>query len=93
MMMRGHPVSTGSEAEGMGIAGPGGDRAAVRPRPVLLFRSLTLPVLTGAGAGFVVALVFRGFESWSNSRDAAKKSPLRYLNRLQENGVSFSISR
>ena len=30
-LMRVHPMSTGSETEGMVIAGPGGNRAAVRP--------------------------------------------------------------
>ena len=55
--------------------------------------NLTMPVLSGAGAGFVVALIFRGFESWRNASDAAKKSPLRYLTTLQDQGVSFSVSR
>jgi len=50
-------------------------------------------ILPGAGAGFVVALVFRGLESWRSARDAAKRSPLRYLTRLQEQGVAFSVSR
>jgi hypothetical protein len=50
-------------------------------------------VLTGIGAGFAVALVFRGFEGWSKARRNAKTSPLRYLTRLQERGVSFSVAR
>ena len=50
-------------------------------------------VLTGIGAGLAVALVFRGFESWGKARDAAKKSPLRYLTKLQDQGVSFSVIR
>lgn len=50
-------------------------------------------VLAGAGAGFVVALVFRTVESWGKARRSAKKSPLRYLTRLQEQGVSFSVGR
>ena len=52
-----------------------------------------MPVLTAAGAGFAIALVFRGFERWSKTREAAKKSPFRYLTRLEAQGVSFSVSR
>jgi hypothetical protein len=55
--------------------------------------NVIVPVLTGAGIGLVIALVFRGFESWSKARDTAKKSPLRYLTELQDQGVSFSVSR
>jgi hypothetical protein len=50
-------------------------------------------VFAGAGAGFVVALMFRGIESWGKARRAARESPLRYLTRLQEQGVSFAVSR
>ncbi len=50
-------------------------------------------VLTGVGAGFAVAVVFREYESWRQTRDAAEKSPLRYLTRLQDQGVAFSFTR
>jgi hypothetical protein len=50
-------------------------------------------VFTGIGAGFAIAVVFRGFESWGKARREAKTSPLRYLTRMQEQGVSFSIGR
>jgi hypothetical protein len=48
-------------------------------------------VLTGIGAGFAIAVVFRAAESWSKARNEAKTSPIRYLTRLQEQGVSFSL--
>lgn len=54
----------------------------------------TIPsILTGVGAGFAVALVFRGFESLSKARRDAKVSPLRYLTKLEEQGVTFSVCR
>lgn len=50
-------------------------------------------VLIGIGAGFAIAVAFRAVESWESARRGAKKSPLRYLTLLQEQGVSFSIAR
>lgn len=58
-----------------------------------LIGGVTGQVLTGIGAGFAVAVVFRGLESWGKARHDAEKSPLRYLTRLQEQGVSFAIGR
>jgi hypothetical protein len=53
----------------------------------------SLGVFAGVGAGFAVTLVFRGYESWRKTRDAAKASPLRYLTKLQDHhGVTFSFS-
>jgi hypothetical protein len=48
-------------------------------------------VLTSVGAGFAIGVVFRAVESWGKEREEAKTSPLRYLTRLQEQGVSFSL--
>jgi hypothetical protein len=36
---------------------------------------------------------FRGLESWGKARREAKTRPLRYLTKMQEQGVSFSIAR
>ena len=49
--------------------------------------------LAGAGAGFAIGIVFRGIGSWAKARRAAKESPLRYLTFMQDQGVSFSVSR
>jgi hypothetical protein len=74
--------------------------AAMKPETVAhgvtaggVIAGLTGHVLTGIGAGFAIAVVSRGFESWSSARSGAKKSPLRYLTKLQDLGVSFSVSR
>jgi hypothetical protein len=58
-----------------------------------LIGGITGHVLTGVGAGFAIAVVFRGVESWRKTRREAKTSPLRYLTRMQEQGVSFSLAR
>jgi hypothetical protein len=73
--------------------------AATKPETVVqgvatgIIGGLTGQALTGIGAGFAIAIVVRGFESWRNARSGAKKSPLRYLTKLQDLGVSFSLSR
>jgi hypothetical protein len=54
---------------------------------------LSGPVLMASGAGFAVALVSRAYESWSKARKAATQGPLRYLTQLEDQGVSFSVSR
>lgn len=54
---------------------------------------LTGNTLVATGAGFAVALVVRGLESWGKARGAARKSPLRYLTALEAEGVRFSVSR
>jgi hypothetical protein len=56
-----------------------------------LFGGVPGHVMTSVGAGFAISIVFRAVESWDKARDEAKKSPLRYLTRLQEQGVSFSL--
>jgi hypothetical protein len=58
-----------------------------------LIGGITGHVLIGVGAGFAIAVVFRGLESWGKARRQAKTSPLRYLTRMQEQGVTFSIAR
>ena len=74
--------------------------AALKPETIVaatsatggaLIGGLTGQVLTVVGAGFLVTVVFRAAESWGKARDEAKTSPLRYLTRLQEQGVSFSL--
>jgi hypothetical protein len=73
--------------------------AAVKPETGLdaakgaLIGGITGHVVIGVGAGFGIAVIFRGFESWGKARRKAKTSPLRYLTKLQEQGVSFSIVR
>ncbi len=73
--------------------------AAMKPETGLdaakgaLIGGITGHVLTGVGAGFTIAVVFRGLESWGKARREAKTSPLRYLTRIKEQGVSFSIAR
>jgi hypothetical protein len=49
--------------------------------------------LVATGAGFVVALVVRGLESWGKARTAARSSPMRYLTALEAEGVRFSVGR
>jgi hypothetical protein len=49
-------------------------------------------ILTVVGAGFAIALVFRAYDSWRETRNAAKESPLRYLTKLQDQGVLFSFA-
>lgn len=51
------------------------------------------PVLLTAGFGFVVGVVFRGVESWAKVQTTAKESPLRYLTMLENQGVTFTVSR
>lgn len=48
-------------------------------------------VLTSVGAGFLIGVVFRAYESWDKARNEAKKSSLRYLTELQKQGVCFSL--
>ena len=54
--------------------------------------SLTGATLVSVGAGFVVALVFRAVESAGKLRAKARKSRLRYLTALQNEGVTFAFS-
>ena len=54
---------------------------------------LTLGTAAGAAAGFAVAVVFRAVGAWSDTKKAAAESPYRYLTTLQEQGVSFSLTR
>jgi hypothetical protein len=73
--------------------------AAIKPETGLdavkgaLIGGITGQVLIGVGAGFAIAVVFRGLESWGKAGREAKTSPLRYLTRMQEQGVSFSVAR
>jgi hypothetical protein len=53
---------------------------------------LSQPVLTYAGAGFVVAVAVRAVEAWRKGCQEAKTSPLRYLTSLQKQGVGFSFT-
>ena len=54
---------------------------------------LTLGIAAGAAAGFVVAVVFRAIGAWGETKTAAKESPFRYLTALQDQGVTFSLTR
>jgi hypothetical protein len=54
---------------------------------------LTLDIAAGAAAGFVVAVVFRAVRTWGETKKAAKESPFRYLTALQDQGVTFSLTR
>jgi len=54
---------------------------------------LTLGIAAGAAAGFVVAVVFRAIGAWGETKTAAKQSPFRYLTALQDQGVTFSLTR
>jgi hypothetical protein len=55
--------------------------------------SLTLAPATGAAAGFVVAVVFRALRTWGETMRTARESPFRYLTTLQNEGVTFSLTR
>ncbi len=48
--------------------------------------------LISVGGGFVVALVLRTLESAGKLRAEARKSPVRYLTALQNEGVTFAFS-
>jgi hypothetical protein len=48
--------------------------------------------VVGAAAGFVVAVLFHGVGSVFKARRAANNGPLRYLTKLQDHGVSFSVA-
>jgi hypothetical protein len=54
--------------------------------------TVTSGTVLGAGAGFGVAVVFHGVESAFKARREAKNGPLRYLTKLQDQGVSFSVA-
>jgi hypothetical protein len=68
--------------------------AAMKPETVTggLVGGISGHALTGIGAGFAIAVVFRGFESWGKAWSQAKTSPLRYLTKLQEHGVNFRLT-
>ena len=54
---------------------------------------LTLGSAAGAAAGFAVAVVFRAVSAWGETKKAASDSPFRYLTTLQDQGVSFCLTR
>ena len=54
--------------------------------------TLASGTVVGAAAGFVVAAVFHGVGSVFKARRAAKNGSLRYLTKLQDQGVSFSVA-
>jgi hypothetical protein len=54
---------------------------------------LTLGITAGAAAGFVVAIVFRAIGAWGETKKAARESPFCYLTALQDQGVTFSLTR
>jgi hypothetical protein len=69
--------------------------AAVKPATGVegaLIGGLTGHGAIGVGAGFAIAVVFRGLESWGKARREAKASPLRYLTKMLEQGVTFSVA-
>lgn len=69
--------------------------AALKPEAGMggFIGGITGQTLTCAGAGFAIAVIFRAVESWREVRHKAKTSPLRYLTKLQEQGVTFSITQ
>lgn len=54
---------------------------------------LTLNATAAAAAGFAVAVVYRAVRTWGETRKVAKDSPYRYLSKLQDRGVAFSLTR
>jgi hypothetical protein len=54
---------------------------------------LSIGSATGAFAGFAVAVVFHAVGTWFELKRAAEKSPFRYLTKLEDQGVVFSVTR
>jgi hypothetical protein len=54
---------------------------------------LTTGIATASAAGFVVAILFHSASAFQSTVKTARESPLRYLTTLQNEGVSFSMTR
>jgi len=85
-------VESAVKSEGSAGAATGAAAAAAAKIAGPLVGGLTIPILAGAAAGFLVAVVFRAVRVWGETTKAARQSPYRYLTALEEQGVSFSLS-